>query len=42
MADSRPGARRMQDELEYIVVPEGREVLKKTDWENAKGTQEPP
>lgn len=34
MADSRLGARRMQDELEYIGVPEDRKVLKKTDWES--------
>lgn len=42
MADSRLGARRMQDELEYIGVPEDRKVLKKTDWESFKGIQEPP
>lgn len=28
MADSRPGTRRIQDEIEYIVVPESKEVLK--------------
>lgn len=29
MAECRPGARRIQDELEHIVVAESREVLKK-------------
>ena len=28
MTDSRPGAGRIQDEIEYIVVPERKEVLK--------------
>lgn len=42
MADSRAGVRRIHNELEYNVLLETKECLKKKkEWEGVRGIQEP-